>query len=164
MPSGGARVGAGRKSKPAELKILEGNPGCREIKVLKIVSPIEIPEKPPDYLVDEAKRVYTKTLEWLKSIGCSQGIMPYHLEEYAVNKAHWLECERAVTTRGVIMKDPTNGKPIVSPYVVAAQSYLKLTNDVWAKIYAVIRESKLTKWDDKNPNDDIMARLLKDDD
>lgn len=47
-----------------------------------------------------------------------------------------------------------------SPFVAMAQQYLKQTNEVWGKIYLVVRESKLTKWDEKNPNDDIMEKLL----
>jgi hypothetical protein len=35
MPSGGARTGAGRKKKAAEVKILEGNRGKRDIEVLQ---------------------------------------------------------------------------------------------------------------------------------
>ena len=34
------------------------------------------------------------------------------------------------------------------------------TNEVWSKIYIVVRESKLSKWDETNPNDDIMEKLL----
>jgi hypothetical protein len=36
MPSGGARVGAGRKRKPVELNILEGNPGKRPIQGFRL--------------------------------------------------------------------------------------------------------------------------------
>jgi len=41
-----------------------------------------------------------------------------------------------------------------------AQDYLRQTNEVWAKIYIVVRESKLKEWDNTNPNDDVMERLL----
>ena len=34
------------------------------------------------------------------------------------------------------------------------------TNDCWNKIYQVVRESKLKKWDGKSPNDDVMESLL----
>jgi hypothetical protein len=38
MPRGGARVGAGRPKKPLQEKLLSGNPGKRELTVLKIGS------------------------------------------------------------------------------------------------------------------------------
>ena len=97
---------------------------------------------------------------WLKGIGCTTGILPYNLEEYAFCKARWLECEDMNTKHGLLVKDPSNGKAMPSPFVAMAQQYLKQTNDVWSKIYLVVRESKLSKWDEKNPNDDIMEKLL----
>ena len=58
-----------------------------------------------------------------------------------------------------LVKDPA-GKPMPSPFVAMAQQYLKQTNEVWSKIYLVVRETKLSKWDDTNPNDDIMEKIL----
>jgi hypothetical protein len=99
-------------------------------------------------------------LAWLKGIGCTKGILPYNLEEYAFCKARWIEFEKMNTTRGIVLKDE-KGKPMLSPYFQAARDYLRATNEVWAKIYAVVRETKLSKWDDNSPNDDVMTRLLK---
>ena len=42
-----------------------------------------------------------------------------------------------------------------------AQNYLRQTNDVWAKIFAVVRETKLTDWNEDNPNNDIMENILR---
>lgn len=63
------------------------------------------------------------------------------------------------TKHGLLVKDQ-NGKAVPSPFVMMAQQYLKQTNEVWSKIYLVVRESKLSKWDENNPNDDIMEKLL----
>lgn len=161
MPSGGARAGAGRKKKPAETKILEGNRGKREIEILQFDdSSPDIPEEPPEYLSDLAKEIYKELLDWLKGIGCTKGILPYNVAEYAFCKARWIESERINSTHGLLLKNE-KGKPVLSPYVQAARDYLRDTNEVWSKIYAVIRESKLSKWDDNSPNDDVMAKLLK---
>jgi len=160
MPSGGARAGAGRKRKPAELKILEGNRGKRAIEVLTFDDSPDIPDEPPEYFSDLAKKIYKDLLAWLKSIGCTEGILPYNIEEYAFCKARWIECEQKNSTHGLLIKDE-KGKATLSPFVTAAQNYLRDTNEVWAKIYAVIRESKLSRWDDNSPNDDVMAKLLK---
>jgi len=160
MPSGGARAGAGRKKKPAEIKILEGNRGKRPIEVLQFSDSPDIPDEPPDYFSELAKKIYKDLLAWLKSIGCTKGILPYNVEEYAFCKARWIECEQKNSTHGLLIKDE-KGKAALSPFVTAAQNYLRDTNEVWAKIYAVIRESKLSRWDDNSPNDDVMAKLLK---
>jgi phage terminase small subunit len=160
MASGGARAGAGRKPKPAAQKILEGNPGRREIRLLAFEETPDIPENPPEYFSDTAKKIHKDLIAWLKSIGCTKGILPYNVEEYAFCKARWIECEKTNSTRGLILKDPASGKPLISPFVVLAQGYLRDTNEVWAKIYAVIRESKLQKWDENSPNDDVFAKLM----
>jgi P27 family predicted phage terminase small subunit len=159
MGSGGARVGAGRKKKPVEQTILEGNAGKRPIKVLDFNKGVKLPNEPPSYLSEKAKEVYTSVWNWLDKIGCLEGIMPYHLEEYAACKARWFECETMNTKHGLIIKN-ANGSASKSPYVQMAQEYLRQTNEVWAKIYIVVRESKLKEWDNTNPNDDVMERLL----
>lgn len=159
MARGGARVGAGRKKKPVSQKTLEGNPGRRRLEVLEFDSNAKIPTTPPSYLPDKAKEVYSIVLEWLDKIGCTTAILPYNLEEYAFCKARWLECEEMNTKHGLLIKD-ANGKASPSPFVTMAQNYLKQTNEVWNKIYDVIRESRLKEWDSKNPNDDVMEKLL----
>ena len=160
MASGGRRPGAGRPKKSATQKILEGNPGKRPIEVVNIKAEgIELPSEPPAYLSAKAKEIYRTVYSWLKAIGCTDGILPYNLEEYAFCKARWLECEDMNTKHGLLVKDQ-NGKPMPSPFVAMAQQYLKQTNEVWSKIYLVVRESKLSRWDDSNPNDDIMEKLF----
>jgi len=160
MARGGYRMGAGRKRKPVQEKILEGNPGRRDIGILDFENAPDIPEKPPEYFSQRAKEIYAATITWLKNIGCTKGILPYNIEEYAFCKARWMECEEKNTQHGLLVKDQ-NGKAMPSPFVQMAQSYLKDTNDVWLKIYSVVRESKLKKWEGRQPNDDIMERLLK---
>jgi len=160
MASGGRRPGAGRPKKSATQKMLEGNPGKRPIEVVDFAGGgVELPSEPPSYLSAKAKEIYKTVYAWLESVGCTKGILPYNLEEYAFCKARWLECEDMNTKHGLLVKDP-NGKPMPSPFVAMAQQYLKQTNEVWGKIYLVVRETKLSKWDESNPNDDIMEKIL----
>ncbi|MEI6131984.1 MAG: P27 family phage terminase small subunit [Bacillota bacterium] len=164
MASGGSRTGAGRPKKSVAEKILEGNPGKRPIHVLDFGHDSELPElpeNPPQYLTDDAKEIYKKVYQWLKHVGCTKGILPYHLEEYAFLRARWIAIEDLNTKHGFLIKNPLNGQAVASPYVQMAQQYLKLTNEVWAKIYSVVRESKLKEYDGQSPNDDIMERLLR---
>ncbi len=160
MPSGGRRAGAGRPKKAVTQKILEGNPGKRPIEVVTFNQDgMELPSEPPAYLSAEAKKIYKTVYQWLVSVGCTKGILPYNLEEYAFCKARWLECEDMNTKHGLLVKDQ-NGKPMPSPFVAMAQQYMRQTNEVWAKIYFVVRETKLSKWDENTPNDDVMEKLL----
>lgn len=127
MPSGGRRPGAGRPRKAAAKKILDGNPGKRPIEVLNFdTGGMELPSEPPEYLTPKAKEIYRTVFGWLKSIGCTNGILPYNLEEYAFCKARWLECEEMNTKHGLLVKDQ-NGKAVPSPFVTMAQQYLKQT-------------------------------------
>ena len=59
----------------------------------------------------------------------------------------------------LIVKD-NQGRPAPSPFVQLAGNYLRQSNDAWAKIYAVVRETRLTDWDSKTPHDDVMEKLL----
>lgn len=157
---GGYRPNAGRKKKPAKQKILEGNPGKRDIEIVDFgPNAVVLPSTPPAYLSEKAKEIYINVYNWLMSIDCIKGILPYNLEEYAFCKARWMECEEMNTKHGLLVKDG-NGKPMPSPFVGMAQQYLRQTNEVWNKIYIVVREAKLSKWDGNNPNDDILESLL----
>ena len=157
---GGYGPGADRTKKSVTEKILEGNPGRRKIEVLNFEDGDDIPLDPPNWLTKKGKDIYRNLVDWLVKIGCTKGILPYNLEEYAHCKSRWLESEEAISTHGFLVKD-NSGKPIPNPYVALAQQYLKMTNDVWAKIYQVVRETKLTELDNSSPNDDIMESLLK---
>ena len=160
MPSGGYRANAGRPKKSATEKALEGNPGKRPIEVVDFSDADEIPATPPKWMTDtRAKEIYTFVYEWLKKIGCTKGILPSHLEEYAICKSRWHECENQIERVGMVMKD-NQGKIISSPYLEHARNYLKQSNEVWSKIYQVVRETKLKEWDNANPNDDVMEKLL----
>ena len=160
MPSGGYRPNAGRPKKSATEKILSGNPGKRPIEVLEFEDSSNVLKKPANWLSPKAKAIWKEVYDWLEKIGCTKGILPYNLDEYAHCKSRWLECEDAITTHGFLLKDG-NGKTINNPCIAMAQNYLRQTNDVWAKIYAVVRETKLTEWNDNSPNDDIMENLLR---
>ena len=160
MASGGYRPGAGRPKKPVSEKILNGNPGKRPIEVLKFEDCDEIPHDPPDWLNSKGKKVYKKTVAWLEKIGCAQGILPGNIEEYAQCKARWLEAEETLNKLGLLVKDKS-GNPGANPYIQFSQVYLKMTNDAWAKIYQVVRETKLTELDENSPNDDVMENILR---
>ena len=162
MPSGGYRANAGRPKKSVTQKILEGNPGKRRIEFVNFDSGEELPETPAKWLTEKGKEIYKYVYEFLKKIGCLKGILPCHLEEYAHCKSRWMECEDQNSRVGLVIKDQ-HGNPAPSPFVALANNYLKQSSEAWAKIYAVVRETKLQDWDSKTPNDDVMEKLLRGD-
>jgi len=167
MPHGGRRPGAGRPKKPLAEKILEGNPGKRELKVLEFKAPILDVPAPPDYLADiaagegsglGAKEIFEQMTAWLEKTGCLPLICPAHIEEYALLKSRWLACE-AKSKAGVLTKHPTNGNAIASPYVRIGLDYLSALNTAWGKIWVVVAQNSARSFS-KTPHDDAMEKLL----
>lgn len=160
MARGGYRANAGRPKKSVTEKIINGNPGKRKIEILEFEDGTELPNKPASWLNTKAKEIWKEVYDWLEKIGCTKGILPCNLDEYAHCKSRWLECEDAITTLGILVKNE-KGKPVQNPCIQMAQQYLRQTNEVWAKIYQVIRETKLSSIDNNSPNDDIMENILR---
>ena len=150
MPSGGYRINAGRKKKPVVEQQLESLKNGKPVEILDFgPDAIELPKEPPEYLSEKAKEIYSNVYEWLKSIDCLKGIHSYTLEEYAICKSRWLECEQMNSSHGMLLKD-ANGKMIVSPYVAVGSKYLKEANDAWAKIFAVVEKTRKRTLEDEN--------------
>lgn len=170
--SGGARTGAGRKSKPLADKILEGNPGRRKLKVMQFdniadLHGNEMP-KPKEYLSAQqrdgkvlmAKEIYEETWKWINERGCANLISPQILEQYSVAVARTVQCEEAISTYGFLSKHPTSGNPIQSPYVAIAQSYLKQANNLWLSIFQIVKENTTGDYHGYPNCDDPMEKLL----
>lgn len=161
MARGGARSGAGRPKKSLAEKLLDGNPGKRPLKVIEFTGERQEEKLPeaPDWLSAEGERIFNATIEWLKQTDCLPLINPKHIEEYAMCRARWLECEAMNSKHGLLAKHPTTGQPIQSPYVQMAILFLKQTDAAWNKIYAVIKENCAQEYKG-NPNQDVMEQLL----
>ena len=52
-------------------------------------------------LVDNktALSIYNNTIEWLKGLNCYEDVPNHLIEEYALCKARWLECELEIQLR-----------------------------------------------------------------
>lgn len=161
MPSGGYRINAGRKKKSETMPKLESTKSGEVVEILDFgPDALELPKDPPEYLSEKAKEIYSNVYEWLKSIDCLKGIHSYTLEEYAICKARWLECEQMNSTHGMLLKDP-NGKMIVSPYVAVGSKYLKEANDAWAKIHLIVVKTRKTTLVDTDEEIDPLEDLFK---
>jgi 4-alpha-glucanotransferase len=171
MPTGGARVGAGRKRKPLAEK-LEHNAGRRPIKYIpnEAMSEITGADMPPPsaWLSDETKNtqrastaneVYEATWKWVKERKCDHLITREQIEQYAASIARYIQCEEGISTFGLLAKHPTTNMPIASPYVGMSERFLKRANLLWATIYQIVKENCETPVGG-NHNEDIMEKIL----
>jgi len=167
MPTGSPRPTAGRPKKPLAEKVLAGNPSKRPLKILEFEAPALDMPAPPEFLRDlaagvnscpGAKEIFEQAAAWLETTGCLPLVYPAHIEEYAVLKARWLECE-SKNRAGLLARHPTTDQPIQSPYVKMGFDYIGAANAAWAKIWSVVAQNSERAYS-ATPNDDLMEKLL----
>ena len=172
MPRGGARVGAGRPKKPLADKLLEGNPGKRELTVLKKLSEFQgenqtdnskprntknqrtLISKMPTYLditakeggdaLPPASELYKMLADFIDGVGCADFVSPSLMEDFAFLRRGYLECEYMNRKLGRI----ASGKR--SPYVNMALDYQKAMMTVYNQIWLVISRNCEEKYESKN--------------
>jgi len=169
---GGARPGAGKKKKPLADKVLEGNPGKRQLQVIEFKTSTDLqgqPMPPPREMLSVvqkdgkplvASEIYERTWTWLNERSCAALVSPQVLERYAMSAARWIQCETAISEYGFLARHPTTGNAIQSPYVAMSQTYMSQTNRLWYEIYQIVKENCATGYTGETPQDDVMERLL----
>ena len=171
MGKRGPKPGSGgRPRKAISEKLVEGNPGKRPLMILKNIPELESAEMPPprEYLSDEqkngsdfpAKEIYTTVWNWLQERKCAQHVSAELVEHYAVSAARLIQCEQAISNYGFIAKNAQGGA-IISPYVTAANDYMKQANRLWDMIYNIVRENCTEEYSGSSPQDDMMEKLLR---
>ena len=164
MSWGGARPNAGRKKKPLNERVLEGNPGKREIKTVQFPkvnnhlenqnsrNQDEYEARPaPGFLaqngieaggnVPSATEIFALLTEFIKASGCERLIAANLVEDFAHLRRSYLECEYFNRTRGRI----ANGKR--SPYVAMAVDYNKQAMAIFDRIWSVIAQNSEQTYD-----------------
>ena len=161
MGWGGARAGAGRPKKPLNEKIIEGNPGKREITVVKFKnqlektklekpSQIKIPAfleqcgKEGDATLPSAKELYGLLKEFVDSSGCGHLVAPNLIEDFSHLRRAYLECEYMNRKMGRI----ANGKR--SPYVTMAVDYSKQAMSIFDRIWNIIAQNSEQPYGGRN--------------
>lgn len=168
---GGARAGAGRKSKALTNKIIEGKAQLDNgAIILPEPTSIEGVDMPPikDFLKAKqkngkdmcAEEVYKSTFLWLKKRRCEKLVSTQLLEQYAMSVSRWVQCEEAISEFGFLAKHPTTGNAMQSPYVAMSQNYMKQVNQICFQIYQVVKDNCSADIGGANPQDDLMERLL----
>jgi len=116
----------GRKPKPTALKILEGNPGKRQLNTRE-PTPEKRAPKCPGWLDPEAKKEWRRLTKQLEGLGLLTEIDMAAFAGYCQAYARWKEAEEFISKHGTIVKTPSGYWQQV-PQVSIAQTYLKLMN------------------------------------
>lgn len=161
MGKRGPKPGTGGRPKKALIdNLADGNPGKRPLTVLdESLNHTKQDLRPPDYLQEGGVRIFNQLVDWLKPTECLGYINPEHIAEYALCKQRWLDCVKW-NNQSLLAKHPTTGQPMASPYVGMEQQFLKLADEVYAKIWDIVKENSVTEFRADNPNKDIMEALL----
>ena len=142
---GGARIGAGRKSKSAEEKRLEG----AEILPQTIKNNQKKIKTPKPYLAaiqkdgtkTFARRIYRETYEWLKKNNCAETISSQLVESFAAVTARHIQAEMQISQSGFIIRQPTTGEPVATPLIKISLDYLKASQQLWYQISQFAKEN-----------------------
>ena len=109
----------GRKPKPTELKLIDGNPGHRPIPAGAPV-PTAVPDCPA-FLPPEAKAEWARFTQELETMGLVTLLDRSTLASYCEDFALWVEAMGHVRARGLVVKT-TRGNPIQNPYLAIANA------------------------------------------
>jgi P27 family predicted phage terminase small subunit len=109
----------GRLPKPAALKLLEGNPGHRQIPEQSEVVPAEAPD-PPDHLSGIALRVWKEKASDMARAGLISKLDSENFACYCEAVATWIEAKSMVARQGAVLLAPNSGFPVQNPYVAIA--------------------------------------------
>ena len=164
---GGTRIGAGRKSKSLQEKILDGQ--VADFKVGTSFNSDFEPAPPKEYLTAEQKggsklcseEIYKETYGWLKAIGCEKIVTKQLVEDYSMAVARRVQCEEILSKFGLLAKHPTTGEPTTSPFVKMSNDYAKQATQMWSQIYAIVKENNAKGHIGLTAQSEAMDRLLK---
>lgn len=145
---GPAKGHGGRPRKALTDKILEGNPGKRELKAIdksKIEAAEDIDEIPKS-LRAAGKEIYKKTVSYLQRMKCENLINPMLIENFALNRQRWLELEKNM--------DREFDKDIAK----ISSDYQTQMRRSWSEIFSIVNDNCVENVDlDK---DDDLENLL----
>ncbi len=116
----------GRKPKPTALKVLEGNPGKRELNTNE-PKPKQKAPRCPAWLEEEAKKEWKRMAKQLEKLGILTEVDMAAFAGYCQAYARWKEAEEFISQHGTIVKTPSGYWQQV-PQVSIAQTYLKIMN------------------------------------
>jgi P27 family predicted phage terminase small subunit len=114
----------GRKPKPTNLRVLQGNPGKRPLKTNE-PKPRPVPPVMPAHLKGLAKEEWERVVPILERLGILTEVDGAALAGYCQSFARWVQCEKRLTSKGLTFTTPS-GYVQQRPEVSMAQKYLQL--------------------------------------
>ena len=123
----------------------------------------------PDYMKTEqfetspqllAEKVAKKTWDWLKQNNLEWKINGDLVDFYAMSVARWIQCEEMISKNGLLGKHPTTGNETTSPYVSMSREYMRQIQATWYNINRFVEDNAENAPLGKNPNEDLMEKLL----
>lgn len=97
----------GRKPKPTALKLLEGNPGKRQLNMNEPRFAQKMPPECPDWLEEEAQAEWNRLSETLFEMGILTDLDVAPFAAYCQAYARWREAEEFISKHGSIVKTKT---------------------------------------------------------
>ena len=94
----------GRKPKPTALKLLEGNPGKRQLNMNEPRFAQKMPPECPDWLEEEAQAEWNRLSETLFEMGILTDLDVTPFAAYCQAYARWREAEEFISQHGSIVK------------------------------------------------------------
>lgn len=132
----------GRKPKPIELRVIEGNPGKREIPKNRARPPVSVGLTPPSHLNPDAKRHWKEMSRQLEVLGLLAAIDRGALAVMCQNYGVWAQAERTLNAyarsddgkkSGHGLMTGSNGGLVSHPMVAVARraraDYLKAASE-----------------------------------
>lgn len=124
----------GRKPKPTALKLLEGNPGKRELNQFEPKPTNGLPIC-PDWLTDDAKEEWERLASVMNKMGILSEVDQSAFAVYCQTWARWKEAQEHITAEGSTYETEAGVKK--NPWVAIA-------NEWQAKLLSVCGEFGLT--------------------
>ena len=151
----------GRKPKPTAVKLLEGNPGKRQLNIFEPVpDKAKKPPKCPEWLEEEAKAEWKRLAKNLFELGILTDLDAQAVASYCQAYARWREAEEFISLHGSIIKTKSGYWQQV-PQVSIAHSNQKIMMQAAAEFgLTPSARSRIIAGDQKVTEQDEMEFLL----
>jgi len=170
MPRGGNRTGAGRPRKALSKRLEEGigKVSHRNPKVLAFPEKIKqnqndgdmaekiqtstvnfenLPDSEKFAELPSIEKIRQNTLDWVTDAGCERFVSAQLIEDFAIVRRCYLECEYMCNSEGRATQKGT-----VSPYVKASLEYLKQSRAIYSEIWSIITQNSSKDYDKSDGN------------
>ena len=114
----------GPSPKPTIIRKLEGNPSKRPLNDREPIPPDGVPDC-PDHLNEEARAEWFRTAQVLQTMGLLSKADRAALGCYCTAYSRWVQAERDVAKFGTVVKSPSTGFPLKSPYLTVADQSIE---------------------------------------